>query len=59
MEFSVKDFMFFKRPGWSFGGFSPIYIKEMQEITNFLEICKSVEVCNVFLNWDLFVIKFY
>ena len=34
MEFSIKDFISFKRPEWSFGIFSPIYIKEMQEIIN-------------------------
>ena len=34
MKFSVKDFVFFKRPEWSFGIFSPIYIKEMWEIIN-------------------------
>ena len=82
MKFSIKDFIFFKRSEWSFGVFSPIYIKEMQEIINsvFLkkfhslpeglwnEISpkyfrkanwKLVEVCNVFSNWDLFVITFY
>ena len=29
MKFSIKDFIFLKRPEWSFGVFSPIYIKNL------------------------------